>query len=136
MTSSTQSTVEAALDTVVNPRTGTGMMASGMIADLDVDAAGAVSFTVLLRRDDPATLVRQARQALGTAGVSQPTIAVRDPDGPAPTTHAAPQSASAGVPAAPVPSEIPGARPRHRDLVGKGRGGQVDRGHECRRGSG
>ncbi len=108
MTSSQQSTIEAALDTVVNPRTGSGLMASGMIADLDIGADGAVSFTVLLRRDDPATLVRQVRQALTAAGVPQPKIAVRDPEGPAPTTHAAPQSASANVPAAPVPSEIPG----------------------------
>ena len=61
----------------------------------------------MLRRDDPATLVRHARQALTAAGYPQPKIKVTDPAGPAPTTHQPPQSAAAGVPA-PTPMEVPG----------------------------
>jgi ATP-binding protein involved in chromosome partitioning len=98
----------AALDAVPNPRTGKGLVASGMITDLTVDpATGEASFTFLLRRDDPATLVRQARQAISALGLPQPKVKVVDPQGPPATTHAAPQSAQAGVPAAPTPMSLP-----------------------------
>ena len=93
--------VEQALDQVINSRTGQGMVASGMIADLAV-ADGVPAFTVLLRRDDPATLVRQARQALAAAGFETPKIRVADPAGPAPASHPPPQSSQAGVPPAPM----------------------------------
>jgi len=100
--------VRAALDSVINPRTGQGLVASGVIDKLVVDdATGDATFTFLLRRDDPATLVRQARQAVIAAGLPQPRIAVLDPAGPAKTTHGAPQSVQAGVPA-PTPMEVPG----------------------------
>jgi ATP-binding protein involved in chromosome partitioning len=79
-----------------------------MIEDLAVDeSTGEATFRFLLRREDSATLVRQARQALIAAGLPQPRIQVVDPAGPPPTTHGAPQSARAGVPA-PTPMEIPG----------------------------
>ena len=100
--------VRAALDGVVNSRTGQGLIASGMIDALVVDeSTGEAEFKFLLRRDDPATLVRQARQALIAAGLPQPRIQVLDPAGPAKTTHGAPQSAQAAVPA-PMPMEVPG----------------------------
>jgi len=108
MSENREAQVRAALDSVANPRTGTGLVAAGMISDLTVDAStGEASFTFLLRRDDPATLVRQARQALTSAGLPQPKIQVTDPAGPPPTTHADPQSAAAAVPA-PTPMQIPG----------------------------
>ncbi|MEP6591693.1 MAG: Mrp/NBP35 family ATP-binding protein [Gemmatimonadota bacterium] len=108
MSGNHETAVRAALDSVVNPRTGTSLLAAGMISELVVDeATGEASFTFLLGRDDPATLVRQTRAALTTAGLPQPKIKVSDPAGPPPTTHGAPQSAAAGVPA-PTPMEIPG----------------------------
>ena len=108
MTSSFDARIRAALDSVVNPRTGKGLAESAMIADFGVDAAtGEATFTFLLRRDDPATLVRQARQAVTAAGLPQPKIKVVDPTGPPATTHAAPQSAQAGVPPAPTPIALP-----------------------------
>ena len=108
MSGTREAQVRSALDSIPNPRTGSGLVAAGMISDLVVDeATGEASFTFLLRRDDPATLVRQARAALTAAGLPQAKIQVTDPSGPAPTTHAAPQSAAAGVPA-PTPMEIPG----------------------------
>ena len=99
--------VRAALDQVVNSRTSVGIVTSGMITDLVVtDATRNVSFTMLLRREDPATLVRQARAALAALDIV-PKIQVIDPGGPPRTTHGAPQSAAAGVPA-PAPMEVPG----------------------------
>ena len=99
--------VREALDGVTNPRTGKGLVASGMIDALEVDD-GTPAFTFLLRKDDPATLVRQARQALADAGYAAPRIKVTDPAGPAPATHPPPQSAQAGVPPAPQPMTVPG----------------------------
>src|SRR5512140_609546 len=108
MTSSPEARIRAALDSVINPRTGKGLAASEMIADFALDAAsGEASFTFLLRRDDPATLVRQARQAITAIGLPQPKIKVVDPAGPPGNTHPAPQSAQAGVPAAPTPIMLP-----------------------------
>lgn len=96
----------AALDAVNNPRTGQGLSTSGMIQELRLDA-GVPVFTFLLRRDDPATLVRQARQAFTAAGLPNPRITVVDPAGPAPASHPPPQSAQAGVPA-PTPMAVAG----------------------------
>jgi ATP-binding protein involved in chromosome partitioning len=98
--------IRAALDGIVTPRTGQGLVSSGMIDGLTLDGDTPV-FTFLLRRDDPATLVRQARQALEPLGLGPARITVKNPDGPAPTTPAAPQSARAGVPA-PTPMVVPG----------------------------
>ena len=108
MTASQLERARTALDSVINARTGQGLVASGMIDQLAIDAStGASSFTFLLRRDDPATLVRQARQAMTTAGMPQPKITVVDPAGPAGSTHPAPQSSQSAVPA-PTPMEVPG----------------------------
>ena len=108
MSGSMQDRINAALDSVVNPRTGAGLVASSMIRDVTVDpSTGESSITFLLGRDDPATLVRQARQAVTAAGLPQPKIAVVDPAGPPKTTHQPPQ-ASAPPAAAPMPIEIPG----------------------------
>lgn len=108
MTTPSLDTVRGALDSVVNPRTGHGLVASRMIADLEPTDDG-VRFVFLLGRDDPATLVRQARQALAAAGISTAHIKVVDPAGPAQATHQPPQpqSAQAGVPA-PTPMSVPG----------------------------
>ncbi|HSR14581.1 MAG TPA: Mrp/NBP35 family ATP-binding protein, partial [Gemmatimonadales bacterium] len=71
---------------------------------------GRVAFTFLLSREDPATLVREARKALqAIEGVAEVKISVVDPAGPAAVTHGppgAPQSAQGGVPA-PVPAAMP-----------------------------
>ena len=108
MSSSRRAQVEAALDGVVNPRTSQGLVVSGMVQELTVDeATGDTSFVFLLRREDPATLVRHARQALAAIGITTPKVRVVDPAGPAPATHAPPQSGVAQVPA-PGPMTVPG----------------------------
>ena len=83
-----------------------------MIRDLAVSDDGRVSFTVLLSREDPATLVREARNAVKAVPGVQPDgvkITVVDPAGPPKTTHGppSPQPQSAGSIPAPAPSELP-----------------------------
>jgi ATP-binding protein involved in chromosome partitioning len=104
--------VGAALARIHNPRLENDLLSAGMIRDLEVTPEGRVSFTFLLSREDPATLVREARNAVkAIEGVQQDgvKITVVDPAGPAKPTHAppgpGPQSAG-GVPA-PQPSENP-----------------------------
>ncbi len=100
--------VLAALASVTNPRTGTNLVQAEMIADLEVaEDTGASRFTFLLRSDDPATLVRQTRQAFTAAELPQPAIQVVNPEAQRTPTHPPPQSAQAGVPA-PTPMEVPG----------------------------
>ena len=106
--------VAAALTRIQNPRLGNDLLSAGMIRDLTVSADGRVAFTFLLSRQDPATLVREARKALqAIEGVTDVKIKVIDPAGPAPVTHGppgappGPQSAATGVPAQ-SPMEMPG----------------------------
>jgi ATP-binding protein involved in chromosome partitioning len=96
--------VVAALAAVRHPRLETDLLSAGMIRDLAVTDAGAVSFTFLLSPDDPATLVRQARAAVqGVDGVRRDEIkiTVTNPAGPPRTTHQPP------APSAPPPSAEP-----------------------------
>ena len=106
--------VAAALSRIQNPRLGNDLLSAGMIRDLTVTGDGRVAFTFLLSRQDPATLVREARKALqAIEGITDVKIKVVDPAGPTPVTHGppggaqGPQSAAAGVPAH-SPVEMPG----------------------------
>ncbi|MDP3908960.1 MAG: Mrp/NBP35 family ATP-binding protein [Gemmatimonadales bacterium] len=70
------------------------------VRDLAVDDDGAVTFTVVLSRDDPPGLVRQARKAVeAVVGVRGVKVTVHD-DAPAPSPAAPPPP--------PVPDEMPG----------------------------
>ena len=93
----------AALSRLQNPRLENDLVSAGMVRDLTVDTTGRVAFTFLLGRDDPATLVREARKAIRELdGVSDIKINVVDPAGAAKATHAppgGPQSVATGVPA-------------------------------------
>ena len=111
--------VTAALARVRNPRLENDLVSAGMVRDLSVTDDGKVSFTFLLSREDPATLVREARAAVrAVEGVSPQDlrISVVDPGGPPPASHAPPQGAppagqthgQAGmVPAPPAPVDYP-----------------------------
>ena len=110
--SSLQAQVGAALARIKNPRLDNDLLSAGMIRDLAVSPEGRVSFTVLLSREDPATLVREARNAVkAIPGVPSDgvKITVVDPAGPAKPTHGPPGSEpqSSGSIPAPVPSELP-----------------------------
>jgi ATP-binding protein involved in chromosome partitioning len=96
--------VAAALARIQNPRLENDLLSAGMIRDLVVDdSSGKVSLTFLLSRQDPATLVREARAALrAVEGVTEVKISVLDPSGPVSATHGPPQAQGA-APVAPTP---------------------------------
>ena len=110
MANALEGRVVAALAAIRNPRLDNDLLSAGMIRDLTVTEAGAVSFTFLLSPEDPATLVRQARAAVqGVEGVRRDEIkiSVTNPAGAARVTHG-PPPASAGAAAPPgVPAEQP-----------------------------
>jgi ATP-binding protein involved in chromosome partitioning len=56
--------VEAALRRLVNPRIGQDVVAAGMVKDIAVEAGGKVRVAFALSREDPASLVREARLAV------------------------------------------------------------------------
>jgi ATP-binding protein involved in chromosome partitioning len=97
--------VQTALAAVPHPRLG-GSLAATVVHELAVDEEGRVSFTFHLTREDPATLVRDARKAVqGVEGVTDVKINVMDPGAAAPSSggaHAAP-----AVPPPPTPQEMP-----------------------------
>jgi ATP-binding protein involved in chromosome partitioning len=106
---SLEAQITSALARVRNPRLDADLLSAGMIRDLSVTDDGKVAFTFLLSRDDPATLVREARAALAAVeGVRKEDvrITVVDPSGPARSTHA-PPGASPIPPGPPAPVEQP-----------------------------
>jgi ATP-binding protein involved in chromosome partitioning len=116
--------VVAALAALRNPRLENDLLSAGMIRDLTVTEAGAVSFTFLLAPDDPATLVRQARaavQAVDGVRRDEIKITVTNPVGPAKVTHGPPPT-PAGVAA---PSAVPAEQPNLGRIlaVSSGKGG-------------
>ena len=95
--------VRDALAAVKNPRTAGDIVSTGMIRDLAVDDAGAVSFTFALTREDPGSLARDARKAAqSVSGVTGVKVNVVDAGG----AGARPRSSSP-VPAPPTPDEMP-----------------------------
>jgi ATP-binding protein involved in chromosome partitioning len=104
-----QARVERALSELKNPRSGTDVLSGGMVKDLAVDEAGAVTFTFLLGRDDPGSLARDVRKAVqGVAGVTAVRVNVTDASTQAAVTaHGAPRTSAASVPPPPTPVEMP-----------------------------
>ncbi len=122
MTEPMQARIAAALQQVINPRTGHDLVSSGMVRDIGVSVEGRVRFTILLAAQDPASLVREARQAVERVeGVVDVRVDVKDPSqvrpgagAPSAPTHSRalpvmgqePQSRRAAVPA-PTPVAYP-----------------------------
>ena len=124
-----QARIAAALQQVVNPRTGRDVITSGMIRDVGLSIDGKVRFAILLDAKDPASLVREVRQAVERVdGVTDVRVDVKDPSqaepsrpgampgrpaaGPAsgrslPVVGQEPQSRRAAVPPAPTPVAYP-----------------------------
>jgi ATP-binding protein involved in chromosome partitioning len=105
MSNTLQARVAGALTNIRSARAGTDVISAGMVRDLVVGADGAVSFAFALSRDDPASLVREARQAVKEVeGVTAVRINVVEPTGgsgaPAPA-----RPAGAGHPPAPAPPD-------------------------------
>jgi len=99
--------LSAALAAVQNPRLGTDVAAAGMVQDLTVDDQGLVTLTFQLTKQDPATLVRDARRALqAVPGVTGVKINVVEPST---VPVGGPRGGAAGpaVPPPSVPEELP-----------------------------
>ena len=120
---SVESQVTAALARVRNPRLETDLLSAGMVRDLAVEPGdegkSRVTFTFLLGREDPATLVREARSVLkALPSVGEIKINVVDPGGAPKSSHAPPG-------AQPVPAQTPVERPDLGRIVAisSGKGG-------------
>jgi ATP-binding protein involved in chromosome partitioning len=106
-----QARIADALRSVVNPRTGQDVITSEMIRDVGVSVEGRVRFSILLAAQDPASLVREVRQAVERVqGVSDVRVDVKDPSQGTAATPAA-QASQPGTyrPAAAQPPHAPQA---------------------------
>jgi len=106
--------VERALGGITNPRHGRDLVAAGMVKDVTVDSAGAVTFTFVLTREDPGSLARQARKAVegvpGVTGVKMNVVDSADGAGGGGGTQPAARPSgrpAAAPPAPPTPDEMP-----------------------------
>jgi ATP-binding protein involved in chromosome partitioning len=80
MSQNLQERIASALGTVINPRTGTGVLSSEMVKDVGTTLDGKVRLTIVLEAGDDATLVRDVRQAVErVSGVTAVSIDVKDP---------------------------------------------------------
>jgi ATP-binding protein involved in chromosome partitioning len=96
--------VAGALTNIRVPRGNTDVISAGLVTDLQVQDDGSVSFSFALSRDDPASLVREARQAVREVeGVTQVRINVVEPSqaGAAP-----PPRPSGPTPPPPAPATL------------------------------
>jgi ATP-binding protein involved in chromosome partitioning len=111
MAQNLQDRIAAALGTVINPRTGTGVLDSEMVKDVGTTLDGKVRLTMVLGAGDDATLVRDVRQAVErVSGVTAVSIDVKDPRQGSPRPRAAPPRTLPVMddrPAAPRPSVPP-----------------------------
>ncbi len=108
--STLQERISHALSGVMNPRTGTSVLAAEMVRDIALTVDGRVRLTLLLGASDDATLVRDVRQAIEhVEGVVDVRVDVRDPQQSAPAAAPKPAAASAGR-SLPVMDAAPAAR--------------------------
>jgi len=100
--------VRDALAAVQNPRLGRDLVAADMVKDLAADDAGAVTFTFVLTREDPASLVRDARKAAqAVSGVTAVKVNVVDAAGAGAGAQRRGTRPSSPVPPPPTPDEMP-----------------------------
>jgi ATP-binding protein involved in chromosome partitioning len=112
-----QTRIAHALQQIVNPRTSEDVIRSGMIRDVAVSVEGRVRFTILLDAHDPASLVREVRQAAERVdGVQDVRVDVRDPSQSSAAGAVPPVSRPSAGPPPPPPTMSPGAPPRSRVL--------------------
>jgi ATP-binding protein involved in chromosome partitioning len=131
MAQNLQERIAAALGTVINPRTGAGVLDSEMVKDIGTTLDGKVRLTMVLAAGDDATLVRDVRQAVErVSGVTAVTIDMKDPrETSAPKPRPAPPRAlpvmddrpAAPRPSVPPPVTYPGLG--HIIAVSSGKGG-------------
>jgi ATP-binding protein involved in chromosome partitioning len=122
MPNNLEARIAGALTNVRNLRVDNDVISAGMVQDLNVGDDGRVSFTFVLGRDDPATLVREARSAVREVeGVSDVKVKVMEPAGPAGAEQSHAQAQPGAVPPPPQPVELP--QLGHILAVSSGKGG-------------
>ena len=120
MSQTLQERIAGALARVTNPRTGTDVIAAEMVRDIATTTGGKVRLTMLLTPSDPATLVRDVRQAIEAIdGVTDVRVDVKDaseanggPSHAAAARHAPPPAPPHVPRALPVMNAAPAAAPR------------------------
>jgi len=116
--------VAAALTGVVNPRVGKDVLSAGTVVEVDVQPDGKVRLAILLRREDPSTLVREIRAALkGVEGVTGVKLDIRDPASGQAPMHAPPAPGEPTPKAVPAPSSRQLPHLGHIVAVSSGKGG-------------
>jgi len=121
-----KSRVEQALGGITNPRQGRDVVTAGMVRDLTVDAQGAVAFTFVLTRDDPASLARQVRKAVESVpGVASVKVNVVDSADGGAQGAVPPPGRPAVSPQAPPPPPTPDEMPALGKVlaISSGKGG-------------
>ena len=117
MTQTLHERIATALGSVVNPRTGADVVSSEMVRDVATTTAGRVRLTILLAPDDPATLVRDVREAIERVdGVADVRVDVKDASEPggrsSPANAAPPGGGGGGARTLPVMNAAPAQAPR------------------------
>src|SRR5690349_3508936 len=112
MSQTLQERIATALGSVVNPRTGADVVSSEMVRDVATTTAGRVRLTIRLTPDDPATLVRDVREALERVdGVADVRVDVKDAseaDSPASSNAPPPGGGARTLPVMnPTPAQAP-----------------------------
>lgn len=110
MPNTIEARVAGALTNVRSPRADNDVISAGMVEQLSVSEDGVVSFTFALGREEPASLVREARRAVQEVdGVTAVRIDVVEPQGaaaPPPPPGAQPVAGQGpATPAVPQPAE-------------------------------
>lgn len=116
--------VMSTLARLSHPSTGTDLVTSGHVQNIEVDESGEVRFGFTLRPDDPGDLVKQAREAVeGIEGVSAVKVNVQLPQmGPA---GGGAQGGGLKPGSVPAPTPKPGilGQVAHVVAVSSGKGG-------------
>ena len=115
MSQTLQEGIANALATVINPRTGLNVLVAEMVRDIATTTTGKVRLTMLLSPSDPATLVRDVREAIASVdGVVDVLVDVKDASesNARPAAKPAPPPAAPSARALPVMNAAPAAAPR------------------------
>jgi ATP-binding protein involved in chromosome partitioning len=115
MSQTLQEGIANALATVINPRTGLNVLVAEMVRDIATTTTGKVRLTMLLSPSDPATLVRDVREAIASVdGVVDVLVDVKDASesNARPAAKHAPPPAGPSARALPVMNAAPAAAPR------------------------
>jgi ATP-binding protein involved in chromosome partitioning len=110
-----QARIDEALSRVRHPRTGKDVLSSEVVRDIATTTTGKVRLTMLLSPSDPATLVRDVREAIASVdGVVDVLVDVKDASesNARPAAKHAPPPAAPSARALPVMNAAPAAAPR------------------------